>query len=729
MKFDKTKAMRSAERFLTQGKFEDAIREYSVVVEHDPKDATTLNILGDLYIKTGSEDKAVSCFSKVGDHYSKQGFAQKAIAVYKKVLKIDQNSIEISTKLAPLYRLIGSVVEARNHYNIVASHQQSIGKKVDALITLKQIAELDPTNTEIYIKLAEGFLEENQQEEAYNAYFEAGSRSAAIQKYEEAVNAFLGLLAIKPNDANALKGYVNSQLKAGNSEDAIEYLLSNCSDNVHNTELLLLLSECYLEANNPREAEKTIITIVEKEPVYHARFLDVTTNYLIHNDLESSVRVLTMASEHLLIGGKADEFKAIIEEVLARNPELVEGLRLLVRYNEWLNDDKELVNSLERLAESAKQINSDEDEKFALKALNKLVPHDVRFSSRLTELGEECFSDSSQDSSSVNEEEIPSFESFDLSSQTNPVDSDDSETDDFASVNDETFANSEQALLNNEEAGSSLSPQLEMHLHQELESVDFYISNEYRDLALDTLSVLEGQFGKHSEIQSRRLKLGVVEESEQTSTAPDLDETPRNVETSSVVELGFEVATSVEEDEFVSVETSGLGLSEDSDIDIDSMIDESVDNPSEVQFQDFREGLDLEDDSSKASNEDFETHFHMATAYKEMGLLSQAISEFQESVKHVGKHDKNRGLFKCYMMLGLCFNEDNLPKQSLKWYEKCLKLNDLNDDEKMAIRYEIALTHQSDGNGDMAKEHLEEIYGNDVNYRDVGSRLQSLRAN
>jgi hypothetical protein len=52
MKFDKSKVMRSAERFLTQGKFEDAIREYSAIVEHDPKDVTTLNILGDLHIKT-----------------------------------------------------------------------------------------------------------------------------------------------------------------------------------------------------------------------------------------------------------------------------------------------------------------------------------------------------------------------------------------------------------------------------------------------------------------------------------------------------------------------------------------------------------------------------------------------------------------------------------------------------------------------------------------------------
>ena len=44
-------------------------------------------------------------------------------------------------------------------------------------------------------------------------------------------------------------------------------------------------------------------------------------------------------------------------------------------------------------------------------------------------------------------------------------------------------------------------------MRQELESVDFYIAQGYADIAVDTLEMLERQFGSHPDIQSRREKL------------------------------------------------------------------------------------------------------------------------------------------------------------------------------------------------------------------------------
>ena len=104
MNFDKTKAMRDAERYLAQGKLRSAIGEYEQVIKNDPRDFTTLNILGDLYIRTSSKAQAVSCYTSVAEHYSNLGFAQKAIAVYNKIAKLEPNSVEVSAKLAELYK-------------------------------------------------------------------------------------------------------------------------------------------------------------------------------------------------------------------------------------------------------------------------------------------------------------------------------------------------------------------------------------------------------------------------------------------------------------------------------------------------------------------------------------------------------------------------------------------------------------------------------------------------
>ena len=94
MTFDKTKAMRNAEKYLSQGKIRSAIGEYEQVVKFDAKDFGTINMLGDLYSKDADVRKAVKCYAAVADHYGKQGFAQKAIAVYNKISRLEPNSVK-----------------------------------------------------------------------------------------------------------------------------------------------------------------------------------------------------------------------------------------------------------------------------------------------------------------------------------------------------------------------------------------------------------------------------------------------------------------------------------------------------------------------------------------------------------------------------------------------------------------------------------------------------------
>ncbi|MEO7659532.1 MAG: hypothetical protein ABIV48_07950, partial [Pyrinomonadaceae bacterium] len=65
MSFDKAKAMRNAERFVAQGKIRSAISEYRAVVDNEPRDIATLNMLGDLYAKSAEKSEAVECFLKV----------------------------------------------------------------------------------------------------------------------------------------------------------------------------------------------------------------------------------------------------------------------------------------------------------------------------------------------------------------------------------------------------------------------------------------------------------------------------------------------------------------------------------------------------------------------------------------------------------------------------------------------------------------------------------------
>src|ERR1700675_474053 len=118
--FNKQKVLAAAEKYVQQGKIQNAITEYEKVTKEDPKDLTVLNTIGDLYGRIGQNDKAAAAFKKVGDAYGHEGFTVKAIAMYKKLTKLIPGNTETVTRLAELYTQQGLYNDARQQYVVVA---------------------------------------------------------------------------------------------------------------------------------------------------------------------------------------------------------------------------------------------------------------------------------------------------------------------------------------------------------------------------------------------------------------------------------------------------------------------------------------------------------------------------------------------------------------------------------------------------------------------------------
>jgi tetratricopeptide (TPR) repeat protein len=117
--FNKQKVLSAAEKYVQQGKLQNAISEYEKILKADAKDLTVLNTVGDLYARLGDVNKATECFKSVGDAYATQGFTVKGIAMYKKIAKL-KPSLESVLKLAELYTQQGLFNDARAQYLQVA---------------------------------------------------------------------------------------------------------------------------------------------------------------------------------------------------------------------------------------------------------------------------------------------------------------------------------------------------------------------------------------------------------------------------------------------------------------------------------------------------------------------------------------------------------------------------------------------------------------------------------
>jgi len=224
MAFDKVKTLRAAEKHLEMGKIPAAIKEYCKIVESEPDDFTTLNILGDLHARVGNQSDAISCFHRIADHYREQDFALKAIAMFRKIDRLKPNDVGIATSLAELYAQQDLVVEARAYYLIVVNAHAKTGATQAGLEVLRKIADLDPQNTEVRIKLADSYLNEGMTNEAASSLTQAGQNLLARGALDEALEVFAKSLTIEPGDRATLNGLLAAHSARGTADEAAEVI-------------------------------------------------------------------------------------------------------------------------------------------------------------------------------------------------------------------------------------------------------------------------------------------------------------------------------------------------------------------------------------------------------------------------------------------------------------------------------------------------------------------------
>jgi tetratricopeptide (TPR) repeat protein len=134
-------------------------------------------------------------------------------------------------------------------------------------------------------------------------------------------------------------------------------------------------------------------------------------------------------------------------------------------------------------------------------------------------------------------------------------------------------------------------------------------------------------------------------------------------------------------------------------------------------FKEFKKGVD-----KQLGKEDYDTRYNLGIAYKEMGLIDEAIAEFQLAAKDDAR------LLECASMLGICFLEKGMPKLAMKWFERGLKAPGRTEEEYAALRYDLATAHEAAGDVDKALALFTDLYGQDANFRDVANKVRELRS-
>lgn len=237
---------------------------------------------------------------------------------------------------------------------------------------------------------------------------------------------------------------------------------------------------------------------------------------------------------------------------------------------------------------------------------------------------------------------------------------------------------------------------------EQLGELDFFIQQGLLDEAATLLIKLREAFPEHSEVRSRHalLKSRGWDE-EKPVSGPEASASELFSEEEQFFDLAAELEKELAEDELVA-EATGVGKGGEVSI--------------EELFREFQRGV-----AEQIQEQDYDTHFNLGLAYREMGLLDEAIGEFQLALKSPELFVESAS------MIGACYMEKGLPEQAAEWYARGLTAPGLGPESVLGLRYEMGRAQEAAGHIAEALGSFTEVLAVNPGFRDIVDRVSRLR--
>lgn len=132
-------------------------------------------------------------------------------------------------------------------------------------------------------------------------------------------------------------------------------------------------------------------------------------------------------------------------------------------------------------------------------------------------------------------------------------------------------------------------------------------------------------------------------------------------------------------------------------------------------LEEFKEGV-LENIETK----DYDSHYDLGITYKEMGLLDEAVEEFEKA------SDGEELKLKSIEMLALCLIEKGDLGEAEEAIKNALSLKGHKDSEFLGLRYNLAKIYEHTNKNQEALEQFKEIVKHDDGFKDVASKMEEL---
>lgn len=728
--------IKEAQRYLARGQVDKAIAEWEKLAKEYP-DGNAFNTIGDLYLKRGGKTDAIDSFHKAASFFRQEGFVLKALALYKKILNINSADSDALYCLGELNEAKGLTTDAIKYYLASADSLSKGGQKEKILGIYERILSLSPSNIPLRSRVSEIYAKEGLINEAAQQYLYIARLYDEKSDAEKAIFFYRKVLDVQPLNREAIQELSSLYERLGDFDHAVEQMKEAVSLFPQDTEIVLKCAEIHKTAGRLDEAREYLGRLVEMEPANIKAKKLLGDIYIKEGNREQAWKEYLPVLDDMLLEESYNDAIKLLESFKEIDP-VETGKRLVSLYaqiGEHLRSAEELVSLGDMFVKGGRQKEALNCFKEAL----KMIPDDAALKDRVVELEKELNieRDSGETGKTVQEAVAEAdiylryglyenarnlLEAFRETESENidvhlrlkslHVDTGDKEqavseciilSDLYKRIGDE--AGSEQIIkeaigINSEDSrladraaaqpdlaasGAFEKPVIEDYL-EEIGEADFYSRQGLVDEAKAILERLHDLFPEDEEISRKLSSLEQPREGEKSETI---------IETEEALE-----PLAVESEAGEGQGTAELPLGSDV-MDI---------------FNEFKKGLEKE-----LEEEDYETHYNLGIAYKEMGLIDDAIREFQHSLKDPERFVPSSN------MLGVCYVEKGLYPLAINVLRDAIEKMEGSDEAYWAMKYDLAEAFEKNGNLKEALDLYMLVFGWNSKFRNVSDKINQLQ--
>ncbi|MDQ7788311.1 MAG: tetratricopeptide repeat protein [Thermodesulfovibrionales bacterium] len=734
---DKSAIIKEAQKYLARGQIEKAIAEWEKLTRESP-DGNTFNTIGDLYLKKGEKANAIDSYHKAAGYFREEGFALKALALYKKVLNLNQADAISLLALGELNEAKGIITDAIKFYLAAADSYSKEGKKEKILEIYDKILTLSPGNIPLRNKVVEIYLKEHLTQEAAKQYFQIAKLYNEKREMEKAIEYYQKALNIDPVNMETILDLSSAYEKTDKRKQATEQINEAVALFPQNAEILLRAAEIHVGAALFDQARQYLAQIKELEPanVKARKLLGEVYIREGRKDL-AWVEYLPVLDEMLLNENYDDAIK-ILGEFKDIDP--VETGRRLVSLYIQLGDYLQVVHELAALGAIYLEQAKPKEALNCFREALQMSPEDEALTQKVIELEKQ-----------VGKEQI-------TIGPDKTVEEAIIETDIYLRYG--LYENAREILgsFTEKEPGN-------IDIHTRLKTL--FVDTGDKEQAVAECIILAELFEKAGDLENREQ---ILKEAREISPedprlishpAPEVheeEEVASPPEQPSFEDYSEEVAeadfyarqglidearaiferlqTLFPENQEVTQKLGSLGLTIQGEerkeplaegkeepvvieemLEAESIAEPTLDNGVMDIFNEFKKGLEKE-----LEDEDFETHYNLGIAYKEMGLIDDAIREFQASLKDPKRfvHSAN--------MLGVCYLEKGLYPLAIDVLKNAIEKMEDRGESYWAMKYDLANAYEKNGDTKEAFELFMQVYGWNSKFRAVSDKIDHLKA-